>query len=187
MLLAERLLNYEDMVQHVPFFNEELKNNLLNTGFFEDDELFPTAFARTKELLRLTKALNLEWSRPDSPYIIGLLSEIYKLFYKRIIIIDEGENLMGSDKVINRKTKQIKIDEFYPETLELSVFKAATFGKLTEEEIFCIRFLENPHKIAICSYPNILWVFAANRKISCDFLKTQNSGVTPSNTDEYYD
>ncbi len=118
-MLNEKLLIYVNYTKDIPFFTEELKQYLINSGYFEESDLFEKAIVRTKELLRLTDRLQIEWIRPDSPYLIGLLSEIYKLFYNCEVVIDEGETLMETGKVINGKTKQIKFEEFYPESLDL--------------------------------------------------------------------
>ncbi len=54
----------------------------------------------------------------------------------------------------------------------------ASFGKLTLEEVFCIKYLDNPDKIAICSCPNILWSCTANTKIMTDFERSSKLCVT---------
>ncbi len=184
-MLNEKLMIYDSLVKGVPFFTDDVRNYLIDAGYFEEENLFEIGVQRTRELLSLTEKLQLKWSRSDSPYIIGLLSEIYKLFYNREVVIDEGEILMGTDKVINRKTKQIKLEEFYPESLDLSVFMMATMGRLTEEEIFCVKYLDNPDEIAISHYSNIIWVFAVNRQVLNELWKIKNFGVTVLKADEY--
>ncbi len=170
----EKMLIYDNYTKDISFFTGELKQYLMDAGYFEEPGLVEKGVARTKELLVLTDALHLKWQRADSPYIIGMLAEIYTIFYKRKIVIERGHHLMGSDEVVGRKTKNIDLVQFCDETYNLSVFMLASFGKLTLEEVFCIKYLDNPDELAICSYPNILWSCTANTKIMTDFKRPSN-------------
>lgn len=110
----------------------------------------------TDKLLEYTESLSLKWSRPESPYYIGLFHDLCKM--------DEYEQAeLGYKRVKN-------------DSLELlghgdkSVMKIAEILTLTEEEIYCIRYHMGAYEtdkwkqydLAIQKYPNVLYTHTAD-------------------------
>lgn len=115
----------------------------------------------TLELLNLTERLSLRWSRPESPYIVGMLHDICKTDdYRREI---EGKWVHNTDMIL-------------PGHGEKSVIIAQhILGTLTQEEIMCIRWhmgafddRENwkYYSAAVKKYPNVLYTHVADMTAS---------------------
>ena len=122
--------------------------------------LFDHSLAVTTELLRLTEELNLLWSRPESPYIVGMYHDICK---SDDYIIDPftGEYENNLKAILNGHGDK-SIILLYQET-DL---------KLTPEEIACIRWhmgayehdpeLWGYYNRAVKRYPNVLYTHVAD-------------------------
>lgn len=111
----------------------------------------------TSEMLNLTERLGLRWSRPESPYIVGMFHDICKTDdYRREI---EGKWVHNTDMIL-------------PGHGEKSVIIAQhILGTLTQEEIMCIRWhmgafddIENwkYYSAAVKKYSNVLYTHAAD-------------------------
>lgn len=109
-----------------------------------------------KSLIELTEKLNLKWERPESPIIIGLLHDLCKLeFYKR-----------DGDRFVHNDNPEFDLGGHGM----LSVVLAQRFIKLTDEEIYCIRFHMGAYEqkdwskfdTAIKRYPNVLYTHTAD-------------------------
>ena len=87
--------------------------------------LFEHSYAVAETLLELTKKLGLNWSRPESPVIIGLFHDLCKCDqYKQL---ENGTWAYENSGII-------------PGHGEKSVIYAQKLTKLTDEEIACIRW-----------------------------------------------
>lgn len=110
----------------------------------------------TKALLGLSKALDLEWQRKESPIIIGLFHDLCK-----------------ADSYIRKSNEDwdYNENELIPGHAEKSIILLQGLMDLTEEEIVCIRWhmgafdaKENwdYYSKAIMNYPNVLWTHTAD-------------------------
>jgi len=118
--------------------------------------LFDHSYEVARALVWLTEKLNLEWSRVESPWIVGMCHDLCKMdAYKR----------NGPDPM----------DYGYADTIlkghgEKSVMIASTLLQLTEEEVYCIRFHMgafnheemNEYSRAVEKFPNVLWTHTAD-------------------------
>jgi len=120
--------------------------------------LFDHSLEVTKALVDLTEKLGLTWSRPESPYIVGMYHDICKcdLYYWDI------------------ETNSYKFNEecILPGHGDKSVIVTQKYISLTDEEIACIRWhmgayetdtkLWNYYGRAIEEYPNVLYTHTAD-------------------------
>lgn len=118
--------------------------------------LFDHSLEVTKALINLTETLNLEWGRPESPRIVGMLHDLCKVdIYKQ-----KSANPIEYERV----------DGILKGHGEKSVMLASTLFQLTEEEVYCIRFHMgafnsdemNDYSRAVELYPNVLWTHTAD-------------------------
>lgn len=108
------------------------------------------------ELAHLTEANDLVWSRPESPWIIGMFHDLCKC-----------------DQYIQTSPD---VYEYNPNTLykghgDKSVMLASTLMRLTPEEVACIRYHMGAfvpkeewgdYTRAIHQFPNVLWTHMAD-------------------------
>lgn len=109
----------------------------------------------TMELVNLTRTQKLEWARPESPLIVGMLHDLCKC--DQYILTPTGY-----------KTN--------PDTINLghgdrSVEMVSKLIDLTPEEVFCIRYHMGAfvpkqqwgeYSGAVRRYPNVLWTHTAD-------------------------
>lgn len=108
----------------------------------------------TRELLRLTDRLDLEWQRPESPWIVGMFHDLCKIDAYRS---DEFGWTYNEDVVIKGHGDK-------------SVMLLSQFMQLTEEEILCILYHMGAYEtdnwqqfdLAIKKYPNVLYTHTAD-------------------------
>ena len=120
--------------------------------------LFDHSIQVVKTLESLTKRLDLKWSRPESPYIVGMYHDLCKCD-NYILDVETNKYIYNPDIVI-------------PGHGEKSVILAQKYIKLTDEEIACIRwhmgaYEKDPKMLeyygrAIEEYPNVLWTHTAD-------------------------
>lgn len=181
----------------LPFFKTvidiECVDKLDNMGFFTAPAsakyhgayrggLFEHSYVVTKSLVDLTKHECLKWSRPESPYIVGMFHDLCKC--DLYIPIRETPVVKHEGTVITT-TPITKGYRYNNECLlkghgDKSVMLASTLLSLTEEEIMCIRYHMgaftdkeewNDYTRAIHRYPNVLWTHTA------DMVTSQIKGV----------
>lgn len=132
--------------------SNEFKRWLTDNGFFTapastkyhgayEGGLFDHSYEVTQVLLDMTQRLNLQWTRPESPYIIGFFHDLCKIDNYITITDEPGEIMMGTDDV---KGKEIHF-EYNPNCIltghaDKSIMLLSQFVNLTEEELLCIRF-----------------------------------------------
>lgn len=132
--------------------SKEFKKWLIRNGFFTqaastkyhgayEGGLFDHSYEVTQVLLDMTQRLNLQWTRPESPYIIGMFHDLCKIDNYITIVDEPGETMMGTNEV---KGKEIHF-EYNQDCIlkghaDKSIMLLSQFINLTEEEMLCIRF-----------------------------------------------
>lgn len=132
--------------------SSEFYDWLIQNGFFTqaastkyhgayEGGLFDHSYEVTQVLLDMTQRLNLQWKRPESPYIIGMFHDLCKIDNYITVTDEPGEIMMGTDNV---KGREIHF-EYNPNCIltghaDKSIMLLSQFVNLTEEELLCIRF-----------------------------------------------
>ena len=132
--------------------SNEFKRWLTDNGFFTapastkyhgayEGGLFDHSYEVTQVLLDMTQRLNLQWKRPESPYIIGMFHDLCKIDNYITVTDEPGEIMMGTGDV---KGREIHF-EYNPNCIltghaDKSIMLLSQFVNLTEEELLCIRF-----------------------------------------------
>lgn len=141
-----------DYLVHIGFFTAPASTKY--HGNYEGG-LFDHSYQVTKCLLALTSRLELEWERPQSPYLIGMFHDLCKC--------DQYEK--QADGYTYNK------DLIWTGHGEKSVIMTQRIVDLTEEEALCIRWHMGAYEgekvwnnlgAAIEQYPNILFVHTAD-------------------------
>lgn len=190
--MEEKNKRYEDFLclwnEYAPEESDELivgNNKLMN---FLENEGFFTAPASTKyhgayegglfdhskqvflRLKELTEKNDLEWERPESPFIIGMFHDLCKCDqYKKVggtVLMFQGQEITGPTGYHY---------EYNTNTLlkghgSKSVMILSQFINLTEEEMLCIRYHMGAYEkeewsefdAAIRKYENVLWTHTAD-------------------------
>lgn len=167
-LIAER--NMKEYVDYVKDFPElvSLTSILKDMGYFTkpastkyhgtyEGGLFDHSLQVTKSLVDLTNKLNLQWERPESPYIVGLFHDLCKCDN---YMTDRTGRFIYNPRII------------IPGHGDKSVIMLQDLISLTFEEIVCIRWhmgaYETDTKMwdyygkAIEKYPNVLFAHTAD-------------------------
>lgn len=148
-----------------PIISIDLLDWLIENGFFTapastkyhgnyEGGLFDHSLEVMNKLLSMTEEMNLQWKRPESPFIVGMFHDLCK--------IDQYE---FNPFCIDHKTDCILKGHG-----EKSIMLLSQFMTLTEEELFCIRFHMGAYNsddvdsygAAIEKYENVLWTHAAD-------------------------
>ena len=159
----------------VPFIDNDTLDYLRIIGLFSAPAsahhhgnyiggLFEHSYLVAKTLMDLTTQNKLDWSRPESPAIIGLFHDICK-----------------TDDYVNYGSGwEHRKDAFYKGHGDKSVILLSSIIKLTHEEAACIRYHMGAftdkeqwkdYTNAIKYYPNVLWTHHA------DMIASQIKGV----------
>lgn len=141
--------------------------DLKDLGFFDapastkyhgayEGGLFDHSLEVTKALVNLTDKLGLTWSRPESPYIVGMYHDLCKCdsyYYD----IESDSYKYNRDQILDgHGTKSVIITQ--------------KFIRLTNEEIACIRWHMGAYETdtwnyygrAIEEYPNVLYTHTSD-------------------------
>lgn len=102
--------------------------------------LFEHSFMTAQVLVEMTEKFDIPWTRPESPYIVGMLHDVCKLDD----YIDKNASgivVMGSGSPISKNPEWT----YNPEPLfkghgDKSVMMLSQVMTLTEEEMLCIKF-----------------------------------------------
>lgn len=160
----------------------EFMNWLTANGFFTspastkyhgayEGGLFDHSLAVTEQLVRFTDALGLKWTRPESPWIVGMFHDLCKIDLYEIVVDDEGIEYFGSDEVKGRKVHfEHNNDCILKGHGDKSIMLLSQFMTLTVEEIFCIRFHMGAYEkeswnewdAAIRQFETVLWTHTAD-------------------------
>lgn len=146
----------------------EIICNLFNRDFFikpasihhhgqYDGALFDHSYEVTKALVDMTRKLGLTWKLDRSPYIVGMFHDLCKL-----------DNYVKSS---GDESWEYNNATLLPGHGEKSVIYAQELMKLTDEEIFCIRWHMgafdskenwNSYGRACTQFPNVLYTHTAD-------------------------
>jgi len=152
--------------------------SLKNNGFFispaskkyhgnYEGGLFDHSLQTMDELVDLSLRNRLAWTRPESPYIVGMFHDLCKMDAYKV----NPEKPFGWD---------YNDDLLIKGHGDKSVMILSTLMQLTEEEVLCIRYHMgaftdkeewNYYTRAIRKYPNVLWTHHA------DMLASNVAGV----------
>ena len=166
---------------------EHLTNELTNLGFFTapasakhhlnyEGGLYDHCRNVTNALIDLTYYNHLKWSRPESPYIVGMFHDLCK--FDEYIRHKDGKITSTVDgwTMTYPETESDQLFSYNTQTLlkghgDKSVMLASTLMSLTPEEVLCIRYHMgaftdkeewNDYTRAIHAYPNVLWTHQAD-------------------------
>lgn len=149
------------------YVSKEIVLELQSRGFFVkpasihhhgkyDGALFDHSYEVANALVNLTEKLGLSWELERSPYIVGMFHDLCKL-----------DNYVRSDN----ESWEYNNATLLPGHGEKSVIMLQQFMKLTQEEIFCIRWHMgafddkenwNSYGRACTQYPNVLYTHTAD-------------------------
>ena len=179
----DRIRAFHDcMAPALHLFPQDIAEKLTESRFFAapastkyhgayEGGLFDHSYNVTSVLVTFSHNNNLEWQRPESPYIIGMFHDICKQDQYRHPIT--GTLYSGSVKEPIYDPFEWEYD---PDTLlkghgDKSVMLLAQYLQLTMEEILCIRYHmgafvdqkeRNDYTRAIHECPNVLWTHTAD-------------------------
>jgi len=166
----------------LPSVTSEMLFFLKDKGFFtapastkyhgnHEGGLFDHSLEVMRKLIFLTKLNGLEWSREESPYIIGMFHDLCKTD-TYIHVIDPDPERPSWWEHNNECPLKGHGDK--------SIMILSTLMRLTEEEVMCIRYHMgaftdkeewNYYTRAVRKYPNVLWTHQA------DMLASQVAGI----------
>lgn len=155
-----------------PILTPSAIENLINKGFFNmpastkhhgnyEGGLFDHCFSVTNSLLEMTKRLDLKWSRPESPKIVGMFHDLCKIDSYVVISHPKDPNVQFGWNP----------DQSFSGHGDKSILLLAQIMQLTEEEVYCIRYHMgaftdkeewNQYTKACSLYPNVLWTHTAD-------------------------
>lgn len=159
-------LDFVEWLSNVGFFTAPAHTK--GRGAFAGG-LYDHSKAVAISLSRLTDGLKLEWQRPESPLIIGMFHELYKVGLFREVIDDEGVVMFGEEEPQRRVVHYELDDPILKGYGEKSIMHLSKFMTLTPEEVYCIRFHSGPTPRdgadlfgrAIELFPNVLFTYTA--------------------------
>lgn len=161
--------------------DDSFMNWLVNMGFFikpasisfhgqQSGDLFRHSFAVADVLIDMTEKFDVEWERPQSPFIVGMFHDVCKMDD----YMDENASdivMMGTGSPVSKDPKWVK----NPEKLlkghgDKSVMMLSQWINLTEEEMLCIRYHMGAYQTdewqewdrAIRKYETVLWTHTAD-------------------------
>lgn len=173
MSKKDRVNQFMRIMQNVMPYPQckSLRDNLLSLGFFDAPAstkyhgnyaggLYDHSMMVTQALVHLTKRLGLQWERPQSPYLVGMLHDLCKC-----------------DQYVQREDGSFEFQKNRPLTGhgDKSVIIAQQCLTLTEEEVLCIRWhmgayddkeMWNNLGAAIERHPNVLFTHTADMMAS---------------------
>ena len=141
--------------------------------------LYDHSLAVTKRLIEMTDKLDLEWTHPESPFIVGMFHDLCKCDQYKWI--DESFNTPTADEhgVIHMKSVPGGHYEYNEKLLlkghgDKSVMLLSQVMPLTEEEILCIRYHMGAYNkedwdgfdMAIRKYPTVLYTHTSDMAAS---------------------
>ena len=155
-----------DCLDHIGFFTQPASTRF--HGVYEGG-LFDHSLQVTKELIKLTDSLHLQWSRKGSPVIIGMFHDLCKTdLYEVKSLQQDGDKMCVEYK--HSETPSL----WGPGHGSKSVLIASTIIQLTPEEVACIRYHMGAYEkdewdnldVAIRRFNNVLWTHTADMMAS---------------------
>lgn len=175
----ERQKKFDDAVGC--YVSSPFKKYLVENGFFVKPAaihhhgnyvggLFDHSYEMMEDLVEMTRRLDIKWSDPRSPWIVGMFHDLCKMD-DYIDSNAEGILLMGTGSPVSKDP----IWKYNDNAIlkghgDKSVMMLSQFLTLTEEEIFCISFHMgayetdrwNQYDVAIKKYETVLWTHTAD-------------------------
>jgi hypothetical protein len=166
-----RIANF--MITPIPdMISSEFEEYLCTTSFFTapastkyhwnyEGGLFDHSFEVMRTLVGLTKSCQLQWTRPESPYVVGMFHDLCKIDQYELASHPNDPNIEYG----------YRNDTLLKGHGDKSVMLLSRAMRLTEEEIMCIRyhmgaFTEKEewrdYTGAVNIYPNVLWTHHAD-------------------------
>lgn len=164
-----------------PLVSVDMLDWLVQEGFFVKpaaikhhgnytDGLFDHSFEVMEDLVEMTQKFGIPWSRPESPYIVGMFHDVCKLDDYR----DSNASdvvVMGSGSPVSKNPVwTYNEDKILTGHGDKSVMMLSQFINLTEEEMLCVRFHMGAYVTsdwdafdkAIRKYQSVLWTHTAD-------------------------
>ena len=162
--------------------NKPLMDYLTDNGFFKAPAstkyhgnypggLYDHSYRVFEQLMWLAGGLDIEFKRPESPFIIGFFHDLCKIDQYTMIVDDPGKTMFGCSEpegmVFHYKYNKGLLLSGHGDK---SVMMLSQFMQLTEEEMLCIRYHMGAYKkddwtgydLAIRKYPNVLLTHTAD-------------------------
>ena len=162
---------------------QDVKDWLIGKGFLAapysfhqlsmryDGSLFDHAFNTATALQVITRNSGMRWERPESPLIVGMFSELYRLDW-----YDDADTCAGVTANTRNFRSRVKNVSPIRGWTDKSIMMLSTQFRLTEEEVYCILFShedsDNDNATgdfmdAVKKYPNVLFTYTASTYASC--------------------
>ena len=174
MNLNHRINKFNQMKPEI--ISDTVFDFLMDNGFFTapastkhhgayEGGLFDHSLAVTEILIDLTNKNNLIWSRPESPFIVGMFHDLCKI--DNYLQKEDGHYEYNTDTLLKGHGDK-------------SIMLLSTLIQLTLEEVMCIRyhmgaFVEkeewSDYTRSVRLFPNVLWTHQA------DMIASQIKGV----------
>ena len=174
MDLNHRINKFNRMKPEI--ISDSVSSFLMDNGFFTapastkhhgayEGGLFDHSLAVTEILIDLTNKNNLIWSRPESPFIVGMFHDLCKI--DNYLQKEDGHYEYNTDTLLKGHGDK-------------SIMLLSTLIQLTLEEVMCIRyhmgaFVEkeewSDYTRSVRLFPNVLWTHQA------DMIASQIKGV----------
>jgi len=187
---VQRLNEFMKIAPAFITINQEMINWLTDNGFFNAPAstkhhgayaggLYDHSKAVYFALTELTDGLNLKWQRPESPFIIGFFHDLCKIDQYSEVVDDPGKVMFGESSPQGQRVHYEWVDTIIKGHGEKSVMYLAPLMRMTEEEMYCIRFHMGAFKTdemdsyskAVQKFPNVLYAHTA------DMMASQVKGV----------
>lgn len=184
MTYEERLAALEHMFPvGATRVTQDVKEWLIRKGFLSapysfskssaryEGSLFDHAFNTATALQVITANSGLQWERPESPLIVGMFAELYRLDW-----YDDADTKAGVTADTKHFCSRVKNDSPIWGCTDKSIMMLSTQFRLTEEEVYCILFSQGywdndnaPGDFldAVKKYPNVLFTYTASTYASC--------------------
>ena len=133
--------------------------------------LYDHSYRVFEQLIWLSNGLDIEWKRPESPFVVGFFHDLCKIDQYREVVDDPGKTMFGTSEPEGRKIHyEYQTDLLLSGHGAKSVLLLSQFMQLTEEEMLCIRYHMGAYEkddwtgydLAIKKYPNVLLTHTAD-------------------------
>ena len=180
MTYEERLAALEHMFPvGATRVTQDVKEWLIGKGFFSapytflkssaryEGSLFDHAFNTATAHQVITANSGLRWERPESPLIVGMFAELY-----RLDLYDDADTKAGVTTDTKHFCSRVKDVSPIRGWTDKSIMMLSTQFRLTEEEVYCILFSQGDNAPgdfldAVKKYPNVLFTYTASTYASC--------------------
>ena len=162
--------------------SQDFKTYLLANGFFRapastkyhgayEGGLFDHSLIVMNSLVKLSAKNELRWQRAESPFIVGMFHDLYKIDQYRHPIIEEIFIENESTPVYDEMKWEYNPNTSIKGHGDKSVILLSQYMTLTEEEVMCILYHMGAftdkeqwrdYTNAVHRFPNVLWTHQAD-------------------------